>query len=190
MPQVDAAARRGEVLDGRAVGKLVRFLGNVIPSRYQQAQENGRYLDATAAEFPAVMAESILAFISHKVVSSGRLSGTEPLRFVPLFNIFHQDGAEMITVGGAISGSQCANRWESLLAEDPVLSVAGSVPLHHRLNLIPITLREKLTLDRLLPSAVSINELAKEGGLHIGDEQVEKYRLHYRHFPMFFEAPV
>jgi hypothetical protein len=136
------------------------------------------------------MAESILAFLSHKVTASGRTHNGAPLKFVPLFNICHQDGVEMITVGGSISAESDVAWWNATLASDPVLRVGAHGPLHHRLDLIPITLREKLALDALLPSEEAIGEAAVECGVRVGDDQVEKYRVHYRHFPMFFEAPV
>ncbi len=213
---IAAAERRGETIDPRAVEKLIRFLGNVVPEKYLLKDEAGKSQDVTSAEFPQVMAESILKYLGHKVTTSGRegdaidnedeaiadpeivqgrpierkIPKRKPLCFVPLFNIFHKDGADMITVGGAICAEKDVEAWRSLLAADPVLKSQGNSPVHHKLDLIPITLREKLVLDSLLPSAQPLGQLAVNIGLKIDDEQIEKYRQHYRHFPMFFESPL
>lgn len=213
---IAAAERRGETIDPRAVAKLVRFLGNVVPEKYLVRGDAGKMQDTTSAEFPQVMAESILKYLSHKVVASGRVgdaieekdevsadqdvregipSGKKepkktPLSFIPLFNIFHKDGADMITVGGAISSEKDAGDWRSLLATDPVLKSKDGMPTYHQLDLIPITLREKMVLDSLLPSTEPLGQLAIASGLKIEEAQIEKYRHHYRHFPMFFESPL
>lgn len=213
---IAAAEKRGETIDPRAVEKLIRFLGNVVPEEYLLKGKSGKLQDTTSAEFPEVMAESILKYLSHKVVASGRLGDAvakeedvstndgeenrgvseskklakKPLCFVPLFNIFHKDGADMITVGGALSSEKDAESWRSLLATDPVLKSKDGIPIYHQLDLIPITLREKMVLDSLLPSAVPLGQVALDSGLKIDDEQIEKYRQHYRHFPMFFESPL
>lgn len=220
---IAAAERRGETIDPRAVEKLIRFLGNVVPEKYLLKDENGKFRDVTAAEFPQIMAESILKYLGHKVTTSGREGDAaenkdgdaadnkdeataeqtivenpivrkktkqKPLCFVPLFNMFHKDGADMITVGGAICAEKEVEAWRSLLAADPVLKSQASLPIHHKLDLIPITLREKLVLDSLLPSVQPLGKLAANSGLKIEDEQIEKYRQHYRHFPMFFESPL
>ncbi|WP_069265187.1 O-methyltransferase [Paraburkholderia nodosa] len=189
---VDAAAKRGVTIDPRAVATLNTLLGDVVPAKYQNlTTSTGRPADVKEMDFSECMAAALLAFLSHKVTSSGREENGQRLRFVPLFNFCHKDGVEMVTVGGAITGAESVGNWEAALTEDPVLESEGVSPIHHRLDLIPITLREKLVLDSILPSGTdAFAAQLEEKGVRIGREQAEKYRRHYRHFPIFVESPI
>lgn len=185
----DAAARRGETVDRRSIGTLEKLLGKVIPAKYKGTEQPA---DVKANDFPQCLAETLLAFLNHKVTSSGRQINNQLLRFVPLFNFCHKDGVEMVTVGGAICDAESERGWRDTLLEEPMLARPETgLPLHHRLDLKPITLREKLLLDSILPNDKErFSELFQNSGLKLGIEHAEKYRQHYRHFPMFVETPI
>lgn len=190
---VDAAAKRGEIIDPRSVATLSRLLGNVVPEQYSKLTSlTGKPSDVKEDNFSPCIADSLLAFLSHKVTAGGRQQGDHLLRFVPLFNFCHKDGVEMVTVGGVICDSENAQIWQNVLLGEPMLARPETgLPLHHRLDLIPITLREKLVLDSILPmDKEAFAEQVNAYGLKIGIEQAEKYRKHYRHFPMFVETPI
>lgn len=189
---VERAQKAGTPIDPRAIATLIKLLGDVVPAEYQGLKTStGKPADVSAENFPKCMAESLIAFLRHKITVSGREHGGKPLRFVPLFNFCHKDGVEMVTVGGAIADAVSDTEWENILVADPVLKNNGKLPAHHRLDLIPITLREKLVLDSLLPSgAEQFAAGAIALGLKIAEDQAEKYRLHYKHFPTFVESPI
>lgn len=66
-----------------------------------------------------------------------------------------------------------------------------SKPKHHRLDLVPITLREKLALDSILPAKdEEFERQVEQSGLKLDIEQAKRYRQYYRHFSIFVEAPV
>lgn len=189
-----AAEKRGEKIDRRAIATLQSMLGNVVPEKYSSrtTQKTNEPADVKQHEFPPCLADSLLAFLSHKVTALGRQNGTKLLKFLPLFNFCHKDGVEMVTVGGVICDEQTEKHWIDALFGNPMLARPESpYPLHHRLDLIPITLREKLALDSNLPmdKASFLTEVTAQG-LQISADQIEKYRQHYRFFPMFIEAPV
>ena len=189
---VEAAARRGEKIDPRAIATLFRLLGNVVPETLLSNQTKaGQPVDVNEAEFAAQFADALLGFMEHKITISGRQEEGQLLRFSPLFNFCHKDGAEMITVGGAITTPDKKISWENVLQQDPLVAVSKSKPKHHRLDLIPITLREKLVLDSILPASdEDFERQADERGLKLNMEQAKRYRQYYRHFSIFVEAPV
>lgn len=190
---VEAAAKRNITIDPRAISTLDKLLGGTVPAAYLNQIEEGKSkpADIKEKEFPAVLAECLLAFLSHKVTISGRQAGDELLRFVPLFNFCHKDGVEMVTIGGAITSAEDAEKWRTVLADDPLLASENYIPLHNRLDLIPITLKEKLVLDSILPSQDGdFESKATQYGLKIGSDQAMKYKKHYRHFPTFVETPI
>jgi hypothetical protein len=190
---VEAAAKRNIIVDPRAIATLAQLLGDVVPAAYLNKMEAGKIkpVDVKEKDFAAVLAECLLAFISHKITVSGRQDRGQLLRFVPLFNFCHKDGVEMVTVGGAITSADDLGKWQTVLTDDPLLESENGMPTHQRLDLIPITLKEKLILDSILPTNdADFDTKTAESGLRIGAEQAQKYRRHYRHFPTFVETPI
>jgi hypothetical protein len=79
------------------------------------------------------------------------------------------------------------------LHENPILSEAGGKTAYQRLDLIPVTIKEKIALDSCLPepsgdAAYLAN--AKAVGIKLSDDDMLKYRKFYRHFPVFVETPM
>lgn len=187
------AYRSRSAQDQRALARIEQVLGQVVPAGLRPAEPPGRAPeDVQEVDFPRFLAESVLSYLRHKTTVSGRLNSGNPLRFVPLYNLGHRDGADMITVGGAISSTTKENSWRSLLTNDQVLEHDNGHPIHCSLDMVPITLKEKLALDSLLPlsGGNEIAALATAQGIALPSEQVTKYERYYRHFPIFIEAPL
>ena len=112
------------------------------------------------------------------------------MRFVPLYRLHHRDGADMVTVGGALVTDEGAAVWEDCLKKHPILAgVKGAA--YSKLDLIPVTVKEKMTLDECLPDpGTGANYLAaaRAAGLALHDTEISKYRRYYRHFPVFVET--
>jgi len=188
--------RRAGGITARAdtsVGVVESFLGATsIPARFQPQQNGaGAYGDVSETEFPEFLTEAMTTFMQHRVVSSARQEGENRLRFVPLYRLHHRDGADMVTVGGALVSGAEASPWERCLANHPILRDSEDKTAYTRLDLVPVTVKEKIALDACLPDP-SANEqyiaLARETGLKLGEEEIRKYRKFYRHFPVFVES--
>jgi hypothetical protein len=176
-----------------AVAYLEQTLGEaaVDPKYYPLRTKGGKFEDASDALFRELLADSLLAFMTHKTRLLAREKAGKQIAFVPLFNLCHQDGAPMVTVGGAIAPEPDASSWRHCLKEHPVLPNNEGRPLFHTLDLIPITLKEKLALDACLPHPEEeFRSRVSESGLQLPIEQVEKYRRLNRHFPVFVESPI
>jgi len=183
-----------------ALGQIEGLLGaESIPARYEPGiTEGGVHNDVTEEMFPEFIAEAMLTFMAHKLARSGReiqvMEGTEtkstPLTFVPLLNCCHKDGVEMITVGGAIVTAGKEAPWEAIAAKIAPLQ-PNKVPAHQMLDLVPITAKEKIVLDRCLPQdSEGFLSMAKEHGIKLPDDQLAKYFRYYQHFPVFLESPL
>lgn len=180
-----------------ALGQVEYMLmPGVVPARFEPPPTTSSHGDVKEQLFPEFLAEAVLSYMMHAVVTSGgRLtpgsSEAQPSGFVPLFNFCHKDGVDMITVGGAITGGG-DSIWRNQIAEDIERSSDQGIPVHQRLDLVPLTLKEKLVLDSCLPESEQTIFLAraKDNGIRLGDDELQKYWRHYRHFPVFFEAPV
>jgi hypothetical protein len=183
-----------------ALGQIEGFLGSdSIPARFEVGvTEGGVHNDVAEDTFPEFMAEALLTFMAHKLAGSGRESQvmegdetkTTRLMFVPLLNCCHKDGVEMITVGGAIVAAGKEADWEAIAARMAPLQ-SNRVPAHQRLDLVPITPKEKIVLDRCLPQdSEGFLSMAKEQGVKLPDDQLAKYFRYYQHFPVFLESPL
>ena len=146
--------------------------------------------EVTEDAFPMFLSDALLSFISHAIVASGRTEGATAARFIPMFNFSHRDGADMVTVGGALSPLQMADSLQEAIKGTCDWDEATARPKHTRLDLVELTLKEKTTLDRLLPTTDGADFVAgsKTAGVMLTDTQLEKYRECYRYFPVFVES--
>jgi hypothetical protein len=177
-----------------ALGQVEAMLApGVVAPRFEPAGVYQSHGDVAEELFPSFLAEAMLSFMMHVVASASRLDpsdpGGDPIEFRPLVNICHKDGADMITVGGALVGSDKA-RWQNEVADDLVYPENSNIPTHVRLDLVPLTLKEKLVLDSCLPNAVQQDfvQRAKDSGVCLTDDDLSKYWQHHNHFPVFFET--
>lgn len=186
---------------GTALGSVEALLGGgVVSPRFEPSRvgAGAAHEDVLDENFPEFIAEALLAFMVHRIVSTGRKFGVSPdgkdipLRFLPLFNFCHKDGVEMITVGGVVcSGSDDGNPWCNDAALGIERNATDRFPKHQRLDLVPLTLKEKLTLDSCLPhEEPGFLAAAKGKGIRLDDSELSKYWRYYGQFPVFFEVPV
>jgi len=151
---------------------------------------SGQPEEVPEGEFPAFLADALLSFISHSIVASGRTDGETAVRFLPMFNFSHRDGADMVTIGGVLSSPDKANELKNTIGGLCDWDSDASRPRHTRFDLVELTLKEKTTLDRFLPaaSAPDFIQVSRDAGVRLADEQIAKYRECYRHFPIFIES--
>jgi hypothetical protein len=193
-PRLGATQRkRGETALGQIEAMLTQ---GVVSQRFEPAEGGASHGDVREADFPEFLAEAILSFMVHVAGNAGRTTldsngNAVPVVFLPLFNFCHKDNADMVTVGGALIplGSMA---WLEGVAADVSRDSATALPCHLRLDLVPLTLKEKIVLDSCLPAMETGNfvERAKASGIRLDDGELAKYWQHYRHFPVFFEAPI
>lgn len=175
-----------------AIDTVSEIVGaDCVPGSFGQLGKTaaGISIDVSENNFPEFLAESILNFMVHKLAISGRYIGDLPAKFVPLFNLSHVDGVCMVTVGGAIASSSDASTLSEALPEFAGIDPTTQQPRHKKLDLVQLTVKEKMALDRVLPAdEQGFTDLAKQAGIKLPEEQLQKYRECYRHFPVFAES--
>jgi len=151
----------------------------------------GNRQDVGAEEFPQILSKSMLNFMVSSVRTCGRGTDGYPDRFVPLFEMSHADGATMVTVGGVIVSWKQANEIVAAQKIEASELFAGTHRVEETLDLIPITLKEKLMLDRMLPcESQEFQKRLTESALKLDESIAEKYRRLYRYFPIFAETAI
>jgi hypothetical protein len=150
---------------------LRRIAGDLVPTPLT-ARRFQRH------NYPKLLCEILSNQLLSATVSSGR-----PESFVKLFDIVYSDATPMATVGGIISDAgnvdairQLASSpdWEGILS-DPI-----SIP--------PLTIKEKIALDRMMPSPNPPTDAQMRAtGFQLKREQIDMYHRHYLHYPMFGE---
>lgn len=175
------------------VGVVESFLGAACVAPRFQPTVNGAgvFQEIPENTFPEFLIDAMMTYMSHKVVSLAREAGGDRLVFVPLFRLHHRDGADMVTVGGAITRETSVVAWKDVLVRQPIITDGNGQAVYTALDLIPITVKEKIALDACLPCSAE-NEgyiaSARRAGLKIDDEDLRKYKKFYRHFPVFVET--
>ena len=97
----------------------------------------------------------------------------------------------MVTVGGALVTEEGEAAWRDCVARHPLLTDDVGEVAYCRLDLVPVTVKEKIALDECLPdqgNGAQFLEAAKAVGVALSDEEMTKYRKFYRHFPVFVET--
>jgi hypothetical protein len=152
----------------------------------------GAFKDIEIDAFPEFLARALLNFIARKHSLSGRQVGLNALELVPIVNLAHRDGVDMITVGVAVTTAGNRDVWRQCII-DIETAKEGADLVHRKLDLIPITIKEKLALDSCLPHdgpPASFLANVKSLGVQLSDAEIAKYRVYYRHFPVFVEVPI
>lgn len=165
------------------VSVLRELLGDAVPTELPSAS-----IDVGEADFPAFLARSITNYMGTAVRSSGRHTDEMPDRFIPLFEYVHRDNVPMVTVGGIIAPWRMFESLEAHFQVQAAQLFQGNVAQRELLDLVPITIKEKLALDSLLPcDEFSLQARVDARGIKLSIEQVLKYRRLYPHFPLFGE---
>jgi len=169
-----------------SIKTLRDLIGDAVP-----ADAAARNADVSFDDFSGVLSKSILNFMSGATRRSGRETEGLPDRFVPLFQLHHEDNAPMITVGGIVASSRQLPLLAPIFVTDATRLMAGQAAVKDSLELIPITMKEKLALDRLLPcSPETLAQQIVEMGIKLELEEAEKYRRSYTHFPVFAQTMI
>ncbi|MBQ0957808.1 hypothetical protein KAK06_02450 [Ideonella sp. 4Y11] len=176
-----------------SVGVVAGFLGDgSIPTRFEpQPTGKGTFRDIPEAVFPEFLSEAIASYMEHQVVTGARESNGKRIKFIPLYRLHHRDGADMVTVGGALVTDDTEAIWLDSLARQPLLYGETGQTSYCRLDLVPVTVKEKIALDGCLPDIGDGTEFlaaARACGIALADAELTKYRKFYRHFPVFVET--
>jgi len=148
----------------RIAGDLVP---NPLPNKVFQRQH-----------YPRLLCEVLTNQLQNATVNSGRTES-----FIKLFELVYSDGTPMVTVGGIVAATDKVDTIRQL-AE--AADWEGIVP--KPIAVPPLTVKEKLALDRMMPSLNSpTDEQMKVIGFQLKREQIDTYHKHYRHYPMFGE---
>jgi hypothetical protein len=190
---------RARNLEGRLIQRQETGIGVIdgilgpgcVPTRHEpQPTPTGAFTDVSEASFPEVLTEALVAYIGHRVVVSAREFAGQRLKFLPLYRLHHRDGADMVTVGGALVTEATERQWiESLARHDLLVDDAGRAG-YCRLDLVPVTVKEKIVLDECLPDGdgAAYIAAARAAGVALSEVEMAKYRKFYRHFPVFVET--
>lgn len=159
--------------------RLRYFAGDLIPQTLPKgAMQTSKY--------PGFLASLIFQHMRRQVRTAGR----ENDRIVPLFNIAYSDNAAMVTVGAAIADERHAlETVERLEARNAAPRMDENEQL--TIGVPALTLKEKATLDQLMPCDPAPTEGAvSQLGFRLKLSQIEAYHRFYRYYPMFGEVTI
>lgn len=136
--------------------------------------------DIGEGKFPATLTNLLYSLIRYTIKNAGR---TE--QFVPIATYFYKDGAPMLTIGGILLDAD--ENIESRLAilNDYEFASGSNI---YKINVPPLTIREKNYFDKFLPNneAISAEELESLLG-SFSQEQINNYCRFYKYYPVFGE---
>lgn len=134
-----------------------------------------------AKKFPSVLATCLIRHIERAHRRSGRGG-----KFVPFLNFKYTDNAPMITVGGMFVNEVS----EGKLLNDPHFkdSEYFSEELYE-ISIPPLTHRERMALDALLPSEASLSQAEVKDvlGFTLRQDQLDGYSKFYKLYPTYGE---
>jgi hypothetical protein len=150
---------------------LRRIAGDLVPTPLPQQR-------LQRANYPKLLCEILMNQLRSATVNSGRRES-----FIPLFDLAYSDGTPMVTVGGILATAENqANIGQLVDSPDwqGIVSETISIP--------PLTVKEKLALDRMMPSPKPpTDQQMNKVGFHLKRAQLDMYHRHYLHYPMFGE---
>ena len=133
------------------------------------------------SRFPKYLASLLFDHLTRATRKSGRKE-----RFTPMFNFYYKDNAPMLTVGGMITDERDAAALAACELSKKFDYVTGEE--QRSINVPPLTFREKMALDQLLPSAGPPTEVEVGSlGFTLKPQQVADYHRFYRHYPTYGE---
>ena len=159
--------------------RLRHFAGDLVPQTLPKGVMQ-------TSKYPCFLASLLFQHMRRQVRKAGR----EDDQIVPLFNIRYRDNAPMITVGAVIDAQGHAEEISAVLKDRntiPRMDEDEQISI----DIPPLTLKEKATLDQLMPSDdVSIQNIVQQFGHRLKPSQIEAYRRFYRYYPMFGEVTI
>ncbi|MDZ7661648.1 O-methyltransferase [Thiohalophilus sp.] len=136
----------------------------------------------TQKGFQKILGKIVFAHLAHCVKKA------DPSKdFMPMFNFAYKDDTPMVTVGGMIVDEQ-----RKLAFDKCNLSASceyATVETQYRINVPPLTMKEKFAIDQLLPSVggPKEEEVKRRYGFSIKQSQLRDYQRFYRFYPLFGE---
>ncbi|MYB15489.1 MAG: hypothetical protein F4X41_00415 [Chloroflexi bacterium] len=107
------------------------------------------------------------------------------IEFRQLLHLVHADGAQMLTVGGALAGERECASWPEHEINTLEFTRSGKDPFHVRIP--PLTRREaQHLLSRVPDVGGALNRAAAEAGIPRADAR--QFASIYRYAPLFVEA--
>ena len=159
--------------------KLRYFAGDLVPQALpkEAVQTSG---------YPGFLASLLFQHMRRQVRKAGR----EDDWIVPLFNIRYKDNAPMITVGAVIDHQQRAEKISEVLEGKNIIPRMDDSK-QISIEIPPLTLKEKATLDQLMPcDDAPIEDVVRKFGNRLKPTQIEAYRRFYRYYPTFGEVTI
>jgi len=167
-----------EISASKSAGRLRAFLqlvGNLAPVGVDKK-------DVRASNFSQTLSSVLFSHFKHVMLSSGREE-----EFVPLFNFSYKDRAPMFSAGGIIVNSSDREKLQNTGVEGLEFITCEQ---QYSIDLPPLTMKEKISLDQLLPSDKSLSsvEVKQKLDLLLKEQQLESYQRLYVHYPIFSEV--
>lgn len=155
-----------------------------IPAKHSRGNGN-----ISNSEFPGFLADCVDSTIASEIAKSGRNADNSLLQYLPAFNFVHEDGAPMVTVGGFLANAKITNKLLDCIPEQRLPCGDWKPPERTRLDLVQLTLKEKLAMDERLPCDIDEFISATEAcGIKLKQAQLKRYHHFYRQFPTFVES--
>lgn len=128
--------------------------------------------------YPRLISEILSNQFSSTSANSGRKE-----QFIKLFDIIYTDGTPMVTMGGIMADPESSPKINEIVESDNWEGIVAEL-----INIPPLTLKEKVALDQMLPSekVLSPADIDKIG-FALKVEQIENYQRYYIHYPTFGE---
>jgi hypothetical protein len=147
----------------------------------------GDYVPTTLprARFEKEAYPKLLLEILNNAVESIMLNSGRQEKFLKLFEMIYKDGTPMVSFGGIVSNQETITKIQSIMTSenwDGIINDPIQVP--------PLTLKEKITMDRFMPTdQPPTSQNIKDGsGLSMEQEQIDAYHRYYLHYPVFGEV--
>lgn len=153
---------------------LRRIAGDLVPTPLPKEA-------LQTAGFPKLLASMLFDHLARTTRKAGRKE-----RFYSMFSFFYKDNAPMVTVGGMIADETDAAALESRDLSKKFDYMAREE--QRIINVPPLTMKEKMALDQLLPSAKTPTEVDIDRlGFTLKPQQIADYWRFYKQYPTFGE---
>ena len=160
--------------------KLRYFAGDLIPQTLPKGA-------LQTSKYSGFLASLLFQHMRRQVRKAGR----EDDCIVPLFNIRYKDNAPMITMGAVIARQKRAEQISDVLDEKKITIPRMDDSKQISIEIPPLTLKEKATLDQLMPCYdAPIEDVVQQFGDRLKPTQIEAYRRFYRYYPTFGEVTI
>jgi hypothetical protein len=158
-----------------SLAESLSYLGDLVPNPLPNNAD-------TQGGFGKLLATMLLNHMGRVI-----LKGRKDLTFLPLFNFAYADRAPMVTVGGAICDAQLNNEIRS--SQCFGLEFIGKTG-QSSISVPPLTYREKLAFDCLLPELDEAFESSfyEKLKFKLPPAQIDDYRRYYRYYPVYWES--